>query len=57
MKVKIAPALTPEQEEAIVTRWRTTKLNSIPIIAEEFGCSKHQVNKAINKYLSSKIRS
>lgn len=57
MKTKITPALTPEQEAAIVTRWKTVQLNSIRVIAEEFNCSKHQVNKAINTYLATKIRS
>lgn len=57
MKSKINPVLTPEQEAAIVTRWRKSKLNSIKSLAIEFGYSHHQVNKAINTYLSSKIRS
>ena len=57
MKFIINKALTPEQEAAIVTRWRTSQLNSIKIIAEEFNCSQHQVNKAINTYLTTKIRS
>lgn len=57
MKTKITPALTPEQEATIVERWRTAQLNSIRLIAEEFNCSKHQVNKAINTYLATKIRS
>jgi len=57
MRSKPTPALTPEQDAAIVDRWRTAQLNSIKIIAEEFNCSKHQVNKAINTYLATKIRS
>lgn len=57
MKAKPTPPLTPEQEAAIVERWRTTQLNSIKIIAEEFNCSTHQVNKAINTYLATKIPS
>jgi DNA invertase Pin-like site-specific DNA recombinase len=57
MKTKPTTPLTPEQDAAIVERWRTAHLNSIKRIAEEFNCSKHQVNKAINIYLATKIPS
>jgi len=38
----------------IIERWRTVKLNSIPLIAAEFECSVYQVHNIINKYLSTK---
>lgn len=57
MKEIIRNELTPDQKEAIIKRWRTSKLNSIKTIAEEFDCSQNRVHTIINKYLSTKIRS
>lgn len=57
MKEIIRNELTPDQKEAIIKRWRTSKLNAIKTIAEEFDCSQNRVHTIINKYLSTKIRS
>lgn len=55
--MKANRSIPPDEETKIkiVERWRTSKLNSIPDIAAEFGFSKHAINTVINNYLSSKI--
>jgi len=59
MKTKqtIRPPLSNETKAKIVERWRFYPLNSLSQLAKEFDCSMEQVNKAINEYLSTKIKS
>ncbi|MHC0441594.1 MULTISPECIES: hypothetical protein [unclassified Flavobacterium] len=38
----------------IILKWRFSKLNSIPSIAQQFNLSQQKVNKIINDYLSPK---
>lgn len=54
---KPLPPLSEELKKNIVDRWRYYPLNSIPQLAAEFDCSQAQINKVVNNYLSSKIRS
>jgi hypothetical protein len=54
---KHPPPLSDETRKQIVERWRHSLLNSIPKLVDEFKCSKSQVHKAINDYLSTKIKS
>lgn len=57
MKKKETPPLTDEIKKKIVDRWRFSPLNSIPKLAEEFKCTKIQVHKVINDYLSTNVPS
>lgn len=47
--------IPPERIQQIIERWKTSQLNSIPIIATEFQLPQTKIHSIINKYLSSKI--
>ena len=57
MRIQKHPPLSEETKTRILHRWRHSRLNQVTVIAKEFECDHSQVNKIINDYLSSKIRS
>lgn len=57
MKTKpiIRPPLSDGVKAKIIERWRFYPLNSMLLLAKEFNCSRGQVSRAINDYLSTKV--
>jgi len=47
--------LSRQIKQDVLQRWRFSKHNAIPEIAEDFGITKHSIHKIIDNFLSSKI--
>ncbi|MCC9066310.1 hypothetical protein [Flavobacterium piscisymbiosum] len=55
MKNKKIQKINKNTQELIIERWQSSRLNSIPAIALEFGLKQHVIKATVNNYLSTQI--